>query len=403
LQIFIIGIKLLNKYLQYIKLKIQLNQNQIILTILLFFIYVLTLNMINDQNKRMGFDNGIIYGKIGNTYYSDEINYFKDMQYLKEKISEKGLMAYIKGEIADKGYYGPYNIYVLFLTILSFLGIQSPFQLIIVKIIFSLLLFNLCIYFFKNFLSTTKAIIASLLLVLFPEFILVTSSLLRDNIITFFFMLNILFLYKFYENAYNYISIIIWLICFIILLFLRPYSIIGLLPFFVIICMKNKKILYSLLLIVFFAILLFLPFIKRIYYQYSLANSFWAGVYYYKTVGLNFIMYSLLYTYWGHNHWVNQFNFYVLQEYFTFLSYQLLHLYLVLPLLLFLFVRNKLNKKIKYIFLLSNISSYLYIALYIKIFGGIIPRIYIPVLVYNVFFIVYFIDIYILHKRTKLN
>ncbi len=346
---------------------------------------------LNDFNaKSLGFKEGIFYGKVDkkNKYY-DSYNYYKDVIKLKTNIKTKGIINYILLKYKKDGYYGPYNIFVVLLTLISFIVGSNVIHLLIVKLIFTIF----SIYFFVKisnlYLSEKNTIICMLLFYLFPENIYVNSLLMRDNIILFLVLFSY-YLAFFKINLLKFFFIPLITISFV----LRPYAIVLWLPilYFNLKDLKrNNKNLIN--LSIFLIILLFIPFIWQNINQLAIADNSWAGSYIYRTKGILLFLFSLYYFLWSHNISYINYSFNVIPDILTFSSTLLIHIFLFcIPWFYYIVYKKNYFEKFKHLNLFL-LSSFAYIFLYTSIFGGVIPRIYLPYLWANVIIFIFFIQI----------
>ena len=95
-------------------------------------------NNIND-----GFVHGILFGDVSGSYFCDEERYFFESRMLYEHFLNGDFINWITGKLpkyeyitgADIPGFGYKNIFVIFLALLRFIGINSVVDLILVKLI----------------------------------------------------------------------------------------------------------------------------------------------------------------------------------------------------------------------------------------------------------------------------
>ena len=146
----------------------------------------------NNLNK--GYEYGILYGDILKSHFCDEYKYFVDSDILLNHLKNGEFTNWLHGtlptyefiDISGHPSYGNYNIFVILLTLLKAIGINSTLNLILFKLVFyiptSLMLYKLS----RRFLSEKASMLSLVLFSAFPGYLLTNTLLMRDNIIVFF-------------------------------------------------------------------------------------------------------------------------------------------------------------------------------------------------------------------------
>ena len=195
-----------------------------IITIFLV-IYISFSMLIYFNNLTKGYEYGILYGDILNSHFCDEYKYFVDSDILLNHLKSGEFINWVQGtlptyefiDISGHPSYGNYNIFVILLTILKAIGINSTLNLILFKLVFyiptALMLYKLS----KRFLSEKASMLSVILFSAFPGYLLTNTLLMRDNIIVF---LVIAILYSLFNKKVNIKVLIPSLV---LLLFFRSY------------------------------------------------------------------------------------------------------------------------------------------------------------------------------------
>ena len=220
--IIIILLLLLNFYLY----KRNYMNKQLFSIITIFLVIYISFSMLiyfNNLNK--GYEYGILYGDILNSHFCDEYKYFVDSDILLNHLKSGEFINWVQGtlptyefiDISGHPSYGNYNIFVILLTILKAIGINSTLNLILFKLVFyiptALMLYKLS----KRFLSEKASMLSVILFSAFPGYLLTNTLLMRDNIIVF---LVIAILYSLFNKKVNIKVLIPSLV---LLLFFRSY------------------------------------------------------------------------------------------------------------------------------------------------------------------------------------
>lgn len=220
--IIIILLLLLNFYLY----KRNYMNKQLFSTITVFLvIYIFGSMLIYFNNLNKGYEYGILYGDILNSHFCDEYKYFVDSDILLNHLKSGEFINWVQGtlptyefiDISGHPSYGNYNIFVILLTILKAIGINSTLNLILFKLVFyiptALMLYKLS----KRFLSEKASMLSVILFSAFPGYLLTNTLLMRDNIIVF---LVIAILYSLFNKKVN---IKVFIPSLVLLLFFRSY------------------------------------------------------------------------------------------------------------------------------------------------------------------------------------
>ena len=168
--------------------------------------------------------------------------------------------------------YGNYNIFVILLTILKSIRINSTLDLIIKLIVY----IPTSIYFYKLskiYLSEKLSLISLSLFSLLPGYILCNSLLMRDNIII--GMIVIIFYYIF-SRKINYKSIILILLISLLLLEFRSYLILVIIATLLFTFKNSKSIFKFNDLIYFMAIIGTIYFFVNFNFQLNHSNTFFS-------------------------------------------------------------------------------------------------------------------------------
>lgn len=224
----------------------------------LIIFYIIVSIAIYYNNISNGYELGVLYGNIlGDHHFCDEYKYLMDSDILLNHFKNgdiqlwlnKQLPPYEFIDVSNHPGFGNYNIFVIILTVLKFIGFKTSLDFILLKLF---IFIPTSIYLFKLsrlYLSEKLSYIVLLVFSLLPGYILTNSLLMRDNIIIF---LIIAILYYILSKQYK----LQYLIPFIILLTLfRSYTILVLIATFIF-TFKNDKKIIAVRDILFFAIMI---------------------------------------------------------------------------------------------------------------------------------------------------
>lgn len=241
----------------YLYRKNIINKNLFTITSIFIGIYSLITILIYYNNINSGFKYGILFGDVAGSYFCDEERYFFESALLSEHLKNGELLALLKGSFpayeyitgADIPGFGYKNIFVIFLALLRFVGINSVVDLILIKLIAyiptSIYLYKLA----RMYLDEKKSLITVSIFSLLPGYILTNTILMRDNIIL---MLLIIILYYSLKKPLNYKKLLL----FLLLIFpIRGYLPL-ILPVVLIFCYKNDKKIITIKDILYFLIII---------------------------------------------------------------------------------------------------------------------------------------------------
>ena len=249
---FLIGIT------YYLYRKKIINKNLFTITSIFIAIYSLITILIYYNNINSGFKYGILFGDVAGSYFCDEERYFFESALLSQHLKNGELLELLKGSFppyeyitgADIPGFGYKNIFVIFLALLRFIGINSAVDLILVKLIVYI---PTIIYLYKLsriYLDEKKSLITILIFSLLPGYILTNTLLMRDNIIL---MLLIIILYYSLRKPINYKKLLL----FLLLIFpIRGYLPL-ILPVVLIFCYKNDERIITIKDIFYFLVIIF--------------------------------------------------------------------------------------------------------------------------------------------------
>ena len=241
----------------YLYRKNIINKNLFTITSIFIGIYSLITILIYYNNINSGFKYGILFGDVSGSYFCDEERYFFESALLSEHLKNGELLDLLKGSFptyeyitgADIPGFGYKNIFVIFLALLRFVGINSVVDLILIKLIAyiptSIYLYKLA----RIYLDEKKSLITVSIFSLLPGYILTNTILMRDNIIL---MLLIIILYYSLKKPLNYKKLLL----FLLLIFpIRGYLPL-ILPVVLIFCYKNDKKIITIKDILYFLIII---------------------------------------------------------------------------------------------------------------------------------------------------
>lgn len=243
-------------YSLYKRLKIDDKKLYISSLILIFanilFIYISYYNAIH-----LGFSDGLLYGQVGNNLYYDTWEYYYQSKEVSDFWLHGNFIFYFTGGIGKNFVKrGSYNYFILWNAFLNVLFGDNINSLIIIKYQFSIISIYLLYMISIQFLDKKYARLSVLLMNLFPGYLVVTTQLMRDNILFFFILAASYLVIINKDNENNKKSFwIIFIILIAIITYLRIYIGVILGAFLLLYYLKGKinirnLILFSLLMMI---------------------------------------------------------------------------------------------------------------------------------------------------------
>lgn len=187
--------------------------------ILIYTIIAISIYYINLHN---GFEYGIIYGDLLGNHFCDEYKYYTDANILYTHLKNGELSSWLHKSLPiyefvdSSGHpsYGNYNVYVILLTMLKFIGIHSALDFILIKL-FVYIPTAITIYKLSRlYLNEKQSLIAIIIFSALPGYVLTNTLLMRDNIIILLSCIVIYYILKKKANLIILIPTIILLIGF---------------------------------------------------------------------------------------------------------------------------------------------------------------------------------------------
>lgn len=378
--ILIILILLILNFILYKKFKFK---NKLILYISIFIILIniILLFISHQQIINFGFNDGIIRGYIYKINYWDDYNYYYESEILKNYWLNGNISNWFKGITPPIIFYGYYNFYIILITLLKLIIGNNLISLILFKMQFTVINIYLVYYISSYFISEKYSIIPVLLTNLFPAYLQTNISLIRDNIILFYTLL------VFYQINFKKVNKFSLIINIIIISWLRPY--VGI-PITILAytykyinssSINFKKLIEYVFLIISFTIFLGI-LLKLMGYGFlaldslkKIKDSGDIGIWNAKVTSSvsNLIIYNFRYLYLGDR----------VRNLSLFLYDDLLSLtYLFIPTIslptILIFIIPNLEKKVKIFNYIIFIFAFFINILILYIFGGNVPRLYIP-------------------------
>ncbi|MEN8077369.1 hypothetical protein ABFP60_10420 [Clostridioides difficile] len=220
-------------------------------------LYIIIAISVFYNNIANDFSTGILFGDVENNHFCDEYKYNIDSQILLNHFKNGEFSQWLHKELPlyefvdPQGHpsYGNYNIFVIMLTLLRMIGVNSPLDFILIKLFIYIPTYIYLFKLSKIYLNEKLSLISVALFSILPGYILTNSLLMRDNIILF---LMIVALYYILSKNYNFKILIPILI---LLLFFRSY----LIPIFIatiIFTYKNNKKIISVLDFIYIGIII---------------------------------------------------------------------------------------------------------------------------------------------------
>lgn len=349
-------------------------------------IFIIILNIIllyisYNQILNLGFNDGLARGFIYKINYWDDYNYYYESEILKDYWLRGNVFNWFHGVVPQKMFYGYYNIFVIFIALLKLLIGNNLISLILFKLQFTIVSIYLVYYISSYLINEKYSIIPVLLTNLFPAYLQTNISLIRDNIILFFTLL------VFYQINFKKINKVILVINIILLSYLRPYVgvPVALLSYTYNYINSEKFNIKKLIEYVF--IVIGFIFILGVFLQIrgygflaidavkKMSDSGNVGKWNAKVVAspLNLIFYNFKYLFLGGR--VSNFSTFVYDN-------LLVSSYLFIPIIclatLLLFLLPNISNKIKKFNLIIFVLAFSIHILILYVFGGNVPRLYIP-------------------------
>lgn len=194
--------------------------------IIIVLLTIATMVQFNNA-KSLGFDDGFIYGIIGQFNYSDTKNYYDEAQEIVRIWKSHYLLLWLAGDYPHFGFYGPYHAANILYAVMMVVFGDSVIFLILLKTVFNICSIYL-LYQITLGLLKFETILPLILFNLFPAYIAVSSNLMRDNIIVFLVLAVFWSFMEIIKKPALSISLF-FLINAILLFFFRSYALAALL------------------------------------------------------------------------------------------------------------------------------------------------------------------------------
>jgi 4-amino-4-deoxy-L-arabinose transferase-like glycosyltransferase len=235
----VIGLMIFNQFLgkrfsSERKIIVAINAIIIIYSIFIYWQY--------NNAVTLGFKDGIYHGIINNQLYTDTNDYYYESVEVVKIFTGPDLPTWLTGDYPHFGYYGPYHIQNILVALEMILIGENIISLILLKMIFTVLTFYLIYYLSKYYFNVNDPLKAIILFSAFPGYILVSTSLMRDNMLVFFIALSFLLYQKYILNGkFTFRHIIAFLIVIVHLFLLRLYSLTFILGMLILYYFKERR------------------------------------------------------------------------------------------------------------------------------------------------------------------
>lgn len=204
----------------------QKNKFEIMVVTILIIINIVFIYIIYNNNISLGYSEGILYGNNYGVNTYDDFKYYNESRILYDHWENGDFGSWIRGELPNiefyvngKPGYGNYNFFVIILTILRKIGFSNVKELLLLKLIFTVLTYYLVLDVSNYYNKRNSNCWVLLIFALFPSNLAINSVLLRDNIII---LLTVYFIYNYLIKNENMRSIKFAIIL-IIIFVLRAY------------------------------------------------------------------------------------------------------------------------------------------------------------------------------------
>lgn len=355
-------------------------------TLITSFVFIIVLNIVllyisYHQILNLGFSDGLVNGFVYKINYFDDYNYYYESEILKDYWLNGNIFNWLNGVAPLKMYYGYYNIFVIFVALLKLIIGNNLISLILFKLQFTIISIYLIYYISSYLIGNRYSIIPVLLTNLFPAYLQANISLIRDNIILFFTLL------VFYQINFKKVNKIVLMINIIILTWLRPYVGVPLTILAYTYKYINsdkfsiKKLMEYILIVISFTFILGI-FLELRGYGFlaiesmkKINDSGNVGIWNDKVTSSPFslIIYNLKFLFLGQR--ANKFSPFIYDNLLT-SSYLFIPM-ICLPTLLIFFIPN-IERGIKNFNYIIFILAFGINMIVLYIFGGNVPRLYIP-------------------------
>lgn len=343
---------------------------------LLLFVHIMCIYLQYLNSIFLGFDDGLFKPIKSVGFGSDDANYYYESLAIYQYIFDyHNLSNYLNGDCNVGGLYGPYNPYNIFNVILMYFWGGNLISLILIKLHLLVGVIYMLLFSAQRYLMKKYAVLSVCMTVLNPAYIVVTSTLMRDDIIV-FLIIALFALYTkqgFTKKEILFICIIGLLLLFfriyafaILTLSLCLYKFIHQFSFANIMISLLSIILLGGLLISFFGIERFVINIIEYDNQQSWDSS--------RSEGIKLLFYSLYYHIFCFTASADIYQIRTFSGLFNYLGQVYLNFILLISSLSIFYAWRE---KIKYFILIfCNIMPIVYLLLITFIYGGPIPRLY---------------------------
>lgn len=329
----------------------------------------------------IGFNDGLIVGYVGKSTYTDMSYYYQEANILVDTWKSGHWWDWFLGNTEHFGFYGPYNMYNIFNALIISLFGSNLLTLIIIKQFFTASSIFVLYRIASHFLDNRLAVGVLVLYIIYPANLLVSSFLMRDDLIAFLCLLLVFFFLRLERPQGKTTTIIMIMITSVLLILFRFYAAIlaiGCLSYAI---MKNgftwkKVVLFAICLLVVVAIIFMSYSVEGMILgvlESGESDGSWSPE---RSSGTSLLLYSLYYLSFGNTPWIEDVATRVVPEWLNYLGSLYLNGVLFVSFLgfVFLFLRNAADRKLLIVF-------YLFVPLFLLVIhtftlGGPIPRTY---------------------------
>jgi hypothetical protein len=334
----------------------------------------------------LGFPDGLLEGWVNEKLYHDTNMYYYESLDLAN-IFHTDLALWLSGYYPTYGFYGPYNIYNIYTAMLMNLYGQDINTLILLKMFWTVASLYILYSLSRDYFKITKPELVVVLFSICPAYILMSITLMRDNV----FVLLIMGIVYYYYNAFvgsriTWLKMTILIACCGILILFRGFAVvipIALLIHYLLSQKLSLKTIIALFFMVFIGAFGFLLLLNK--YEAAAKLAF-AGLEYDnsgawfsdRTQGIRIFIYSMYYYFLGYTADFSAMISPVVSETYNNLSAIYLNIINITATisLIYFFVSPIKAFDRKFLLVVGFIVPYVFLCFYTFGFGAVIPRIY---------------------------
>jgi hypothetical protein len=382
--IVIIGLLIIFSLYLSLVFKVNMKFTRLVAVIILSYVSLMYLQYHNAI--KLGFPDGLLEGFVNGNLYQDTNMYYYESLDLAQ-IFHTDFRTWFSGDYPSYGFYGPYNIYNILLAITITLFGKDLNTLILLKMFWTIASLYILYSLSKDYFNISKPEQVVILFSICPAYILMSITLMRDNIFV-LLIIGIVYYYCKYFIGTRIIGFRVLVLIFysIILILFRSFAVIIPVALLIHYSFSHKipvKTWITLAILVIIVLMGFLALLNRfeavgkyvfIGLEYENTGAWFNN----RSQGVSMFVYSMYYYILGYTADFSNMISPVMSETCNNLSaiyLNVLNVSTMISLLLFFVLSIKTFDR-RFVLIVGFIVPYVFLCFYTFGFGAVIPRIY---------------------------